>query len=64
MAPTPIQCSVTDCDYKTPAEGIIQQKIDLPAGNLLQGLGGQANHHHWDVQSRHQAAGPEQNKDW
>ena len=29
MAPTPLQYSVEDCDYETPAEGSIQQRIDL-----------------------------------
>ena len=29
MAPSPLQCSVEDCNYETGAEGTIQQKIDL-----------------------------------
>ena len=29
MAPTAIKCSVEDCEYETPAEGTIQQRIDL-----------------------------------
>ena len=29
MAPTPLQCSVDGCDYETPAEGSIQQRIDI-----------------------------------
>ena len=29
MAPTALTCSVETCDYETPAEGTIQQRIDL-----------------------------------
>ena len=36
----------------------------MPGGHLLPGRGGQADHHHRDVQPRHQAAGPEQDKNW